>query len=78
MENLKMKYEARTGKKLHSFKQKKVFNKLSSLQQNSAQLLKAKIKYPSARVIKREELGTMKQLMKKYVPTDRFFYEKSF
>lgn len=73
-----MKYEAKTGKKLYSYQQNKVFSKLSSIQQNSAQLLKAKLKYPSARVIKREELGTMKQLMKKYVPSDRFFYEKSF
>jgi|JI10StandDraft_1071094.scaffolds.fasta_scaffold368547_1 hypothetical protein len=40
--------------------------------------MKSKLKYPSARVIKREDVGTMKQPMKKYIPTERFFYDKSF
>lgn len=72
--NLKKKYEERTGKKLYKFEPKPVFNRLVLNKTEESKLIKTKFKYPSARVIKREDIGTMRQPMKKYIPSQRFFY----
>ena len=69
IDNLKTSYQETTGNKLYSRSKKSVFGRLFLNANSSAQLLKNKYKYPSARVIKREDIGTMKQPMKKYIPT---------
>lgn len=76
--NLKQTYQETTGNELYQDKKKNVFGRLFLNKHQSEQLLKMKMKYPSARVIKREDIGTMRQPMKKYIPTERFFYESSF
>lgn len=51
--NLKKTYIERTGKILFQYQEKEVFGRLTFNSHSSHQLMRAKVKHPSARVIKR-------------------------
>ena len=58
-----------------------IFNRLNTtggIRNISPLMLKTKLKCPSSRVIKREDHGSGRTNLKRYIPSERFFYEPKF
>lgn len=66
------------GKPVQNAPTPDVFKRLATQTDDNTLIYQHKMKYPSAKIIKREDQYSHRLKYRKYIPSERFYYDKKF